>query len=196
MTEQKGKQPAPPVSAEELERNLATGGHYFQEALALRAHHRFARDNARPPTVTAQELALVRHRRGTNPLDLANANPEHIAWCLFTARHDLHNDALAVLKVIPNITVKEWQVLQAIYHNNYHDSGGPDTPIWSDCINDSARPSGIEGKALGGIVASLHRKGLVLIGGYVRDEQTIALTVEGQACVEARSPAGTYGASR
>lgn len=69
------------------------------------------------------------------------------------------------------ITDNERKVLAAIKHN-YFAAGnfGDDAPwIWSDCINDSDKPSGIEGKTLSGICGSLATKGLVETDGHKRD---------------------------
>jgi hypothetical protein len=65
------------------------------------------------------------------------------------------------------ITANETAVLLSIAHNYFGD--GPGTEIWADCINDSSKPSGIEGKALSGVVASLAKKGLIVCSGNSRD---------------------------
>jgi len=66
-----------------------------------------------------------------------------------------------------NLTENEIKVLNAICHNFYGD--GPGDHIWSDSINDSHKPSGIEGKALSGVVSSLTQKGMVETGGDKKD---------------------------
>jgi len=66
-----------------------------------------------------------------------------------------------------NLTENEIKVLNAICHNFYGD--GPGDHIWSDSINDSHKPSGIEGKALSGVVSSLCQKGMVETGGDKKD---------------------------
>ena len=67
-------------------------------------------------------------------------------------------------------TVKEQAVLVAIYWNFYGNCGISertgreqrlDSPVWSDCINHSSKPSGVEGRSLPGVVSSLAKKGLV-----------------------------------
>ena len=78
-------------------------------------------------------------------------------------------------------TTLENKVLLAIGFNDYGD--GPGTEIWADCINDSRRPSGIEGKALSGVVASLKKKGLVHCYGDGRDAG-IRMTETGIAAFE------------
>lgn len=65
------------------------------------------------------------------------------------------------------ITTLENKVLLAIGFNNFGD--GPGTEIWADCINDSGRDSGIEGKTLSGVVANLKKKGLIDCYGKGRD---------------------------
>ena len=80
-----------------------------------------------------------------------------------------------------NITENERRVLEAIAHNHYGDT--PGDPIWSDSINDSERPSGIEGRKLSGVCASLEKKGLT-VTGYI-DAPVIALTEAGAALINA-----------
>lgn len=75
-----------------------------------------------------------------------------------------------------NLTENEIAVLMAIYANNFH--GDPDGPIWADCINDSALPSGLEGKALAAVCSNLAQKGLITTEGTGRDS-TITLTPAG-----------------
>lgn len=72
----------------------------------------------------------------------------------------------------------EIKVLTAVLHNYFHD-GAQDFDkingyVWSNCINDSDKPSGIEGKQLSGVVASLCRKKLLNSDG-----ECVALTKEG-----------------
>lgn len=60
------------------------------------------------------------------------------------------------------ITEQERRVLDAIAHNYFLDGDEPlGKAVWSNCINDSDKPSGVEGKALSGIVSSLVQKKLV-----------------------------------
>ena len=67
----------------------------------------------------------------------------------------------------PALTSSEYKVLRAIAFNEFGD--GPGTDIWADCINGSKYPSGIEGKALSGVVASLAKKGFIRSEGTGRD---------------------------
>lgn len=76
------------------------------------------------------------------------------------------------------VTQNEYKVLRAILRNNFHNMSGAWTigsEIWSDCINDSQEPSGIEGKTLSAVVSSLSQKGLVKKFG----PDVVALTAEG-----------------
>jgi len=63
------------------------------------------------------------------------------------------------------LTENEKRVLLAIKYNYYQPDNGEgidfNGSIWSDSINDSNRPSGINGKELSGVVGSLAKKGLV-----------------------------------
>lgn len=86
-----------------------------------------------------------------------------------------------------NLTQNESKVLKTILTNDFTMSNGaiPATYegtdwIWSDCINDSASPSGIEGKSLSGVVSSLCKKGLVVVDGISRDA-CVSLTEAGFA---------------
>ena len=69
--------------------------------------------------------------------------------------------------ITTDLTTSEYKVLRAIAFNDFGD--GPGTDIWADCINGSRYPSGIEGKALSGVVASLAKKGFVRCHGTGRD---------------------------
>ena len=62
-----------------------------------------------------------------------------------------------------NITSNELKVLQSIATNFFGQQVGD--PVWADCINDSHKPSRIEGKALSGVCASLAKKGLIETDG-------------------------------
>jgi len=55
------------------------------------------------------------------------------------------------------ITDSEYAVLQSLYNNHYGDHG---SCTWAWAVNHSEKPSGIEGKALSGVVGSLCKKGL------------------------------------
>ena len=69
--------------------------------------------------------------------------------------------------ITTDLTTNEYKVLRAIAFNDFGD--GPGTDIWADCINESRYPSGIEGKALSGVVASLAKKGFIRCEGKGRD---------------------------
>ena len=69
--------------------------------------------------------------------------------------------------ITTDLTTGEYKVLRAIAFNDFGD--GPGTDIWADCINGSKYPSGIEGKALSGVVASLAKKGFIRSEGTGRD---------------------------
>lgn len=71
-----------------------------------------------------------------------------------------------------NVTPSEKAVLIALRDNYYGDV------TWTNCINDSDSPSGIEGKALSGVVASLSKKRLVIADG-----ETVGLTNLGMTIV-------------
>jgi hypothetical protein len=70
------------------------------------------------------------------------------------------------------VTTNEAKVLKSILTNDFTMSNGriPEKFegtdwIWSDCINDSRYPSGINGKALSGVVSSLCQKNLIQSDG-------------------------------
>lgn len=76
------------------------------------------------------------------------------------------------------VTANELKVLLAIRHN-WFSSGDPvGCEVWSLQIDDSNEPSGLAGRTLSGVCASLAKKGLVKTSGSGR-EQTIALTQAG-----------------
>tara|TARA_R110002020_G_scaffold130222_2_gene291399 strand:- start:248 stop:562 length:315 start_codon:yes stop_codon:yes gene_type:complete len=92
------------------------------------------------------------------------------------------------------LTESETKVLIALATNHY---GGLDDhdPTWSACcvgwrdsINDSSFPSGIEGKALSGVVGSLSKKGLLTSEWYENDLYSLWLTKEGVAAAEELRP--------
>ena len=58
-----------------------------------------------------------------------------------------------------NVTENEKAVLLAIKYNYFGSY------TWANCINDSDKPSGIEGKRLSGVVSSLSKKGFVYVEG-------------------------------
>lgn len=74
------------------------------------------------------------------------------------------------------ITEKEQAVLISILHNMFNETGLD--PVWAECLNDSRRPSGIEGKTLSGVCASLAKKDLVICYGKGSDS-CVTLTKQG-----------------
>lgn len=66
-----------------------------------------------------------------------------------------------------DLTENEKKVLKSIYYNFFGNS--PGDWVWSDCINESKFPSGLHGKTLSGVVASLAKKNLVYCDGRGRD---------------------------
>lgn len=76
-----------------------------------------------------------------------------------------------------NVTDSEYKVLRALRTNHYGDAG--ETETWTSCINDADEPSGITGKSLSGVIASLNKKGLVKSYEDGRDS-TVCLTNEGR----------------
>jgi hypothetical protein len=64
---------------------------------------------------------------------------------------------MSTLEIIATLTANETAVLKSLAFNNYGDGG---SDVWSWAINDSSEPSGIEGKALSGVVASICKKGI------------------------------------
>ena len=88
----------------------------------------------------------------------------------------------SVAAVILNLTPSELAVLKSLAFNDYGDGG---SEVWSWAINDSGEPSGIEGKALAGVVSSICKKGLYKqadAGG--RDGSYLARTVLGDKVIE------------
>ena len=72
------------------------------------------------------------------------------------------------------ITDSERKVLRSLMTNHYGDSS-----TWADCINESDEPSGIEGKALSGVVASLSKKGLVACRSGCGESDTVDILPAG-----------------
>lgn len=79
-----------------------------------------------------------------------------------------------------NITANELAVLKALNSNHFGSAG---EWVWSNCINDSSSPSGIEGKALSGVVSSLCSKGLAQVDGNTGREACVRITPEGVAAL-------------
>jgi len=65
-------------------------------------------------------------------------------------------------------TDNEYAVLQSLAFNHYGDGG---SDVWSWAVNHSGKPSGIEGKALSGVVASICKKGIYKShSGYTKNK--------------------------
>jgi DNA-binding MarR family transcriptional regulator len=89
-----------------------------------------------------------------------------------------------------NLTENELAVVKALAFNNYSIGYCDDLEgaTWSEFINDSAAPSGIEGRSLSGVVSSLCQKGLIASSEYDRNEWTISWTEAGRAFVRQNVP--------
>ena len=71
-------------------------------------------------------------------------------------------------------TPKELEVLRAIIKSEFQDGNDPvNNPVWSWSCNPFAKKS-----SLGGVVASLKKKGLVTQGGE-GDDATLSITQRG-----------------
>lgn len=81
-----------------------------------------------------------------------------------------------------NFTANEMAVLQALAFNNFSVGMCDDFQgaTWSDCINDSEKPSGIQGRSLSGVVSSLCQKGYITSAEYDTNEWTISWTDMGR----------------
>lgn len=80
-----------------------------------------------------------------------------------------------------NVTQNELAVLKAL-NGNFFSNESCDW-VWSNCINDSNAPSGIEGKTLSGVVSSLCAKGLAEVDGNTGRDACIRLTEAGLAAI-------------
>lgn len=86
-----------------------------------------------------------------------------------------------------HITSNEMKVLRTVCRNDFTGANGAlpknyseaSDWIWSDCINESRFPSGIEGRALSGVVSSLCQKGLLQIDGNSGRDACVRLTEQG-----------------
>lgn len=74
------------------------------------------------------------------------------------------------------VTNNEYKVLRSLLTNDFGDRGDGPTYAWA--INDSDEPSGITGKSLSGVVASLSKKGLVKCEQW-GDDGTVQITEAG-----------------
>ena len=75
-------------------------------------------------------------------------------------------------------TEKEKAVLKSMAFNHY----GEGTCTWSWAMNESREPSGIKGKELSGVIASLVKKGMFSVEGTGR-EGSINTTPAGWAAM-------------
>ena len=81
------------------------------------------------------------------------------------------------------LTESEFAVLQSLAFNYYGDGG---SDVWSFAVNDSDKPSGLTGKILSGVVASICKKGLYKVadaGG--KDGSYLGRTILGDQVVQA-----------
>jgi hypothetical protein len=122
--------------------------------------------NKRADTRTAKAAAKPAKRTKTPEIAALVAKAE-TSW-----------EALGAERV--KVTDKQRAVLRAILHNTFHDASPladrAEVQVWVNLINDSEAPSGIEGKALAGVVSGLVQKQLVFTDG-----ECIALTLAGHA---------------
>ena len=88
-----------------------------------------------------------------------------------------------------NVTPKEMAVLMAIRFNDFGNGDNLDgSEVWADCINDSRFPSGVEGKSLSSIIASLNKKGLVVSNGHKGRDACVSLTEAAAAVFNVAEP--------
>lgn len=74
-------------------------------------------------------------------------------------------------------TQNETAVILALATNDFGNQAGD--WVWANSINDARKPSGIEGKALSGVVSSLVQKGLVETDGNTGRDACVRLTETG-----------------
>lgn len=72
-----------------------------------------------------------------------------------------------------NLTEKETAVITSLIYNAYGDEDGG---VWSGSVNDSRKPSGIEGKELSGVIGSLCKKGLLSSEEYEPGQDVLWFT--------------------
>lgn len=82
------------------------------------------------------------------------------------------------------LTDNEKAVMRALANNHYGTDGDG---VWSWAVNESATPSGIEGKALSGVVGSLVKKGLISSEEYERNEWVIWMKPAGAEYIKANN---------
>jgi hypothetical protein len=87
-----------------------------------------------------------------------------------------------------HLTDYERQVLQAISTNYFAMSDEPEW-VWSDSIKECSSECTVPDRSMGGVVASLVKKGLVLSDGWGGREACVKLTAAGAA---AATPAPTH----
>ena len=83
-------------------------------------------------------------------------------------------------------TENEYAVLQSLAFNHYGDGG---SDVWSWAVNDSQKPSGLTGKTLSGVVASICKKGLYTSHSFgKKDDDFLGRTALGDKVVEILFP--------
>jgi len=65
-------------------------------------------------------------------------------------------------EVAARLTPKERAVVLRMFTHEMHDTQGPDSPIWADCIDPVP---GVPRTSVPGVVSSLNRKGLMVSSG-------------------------------
>jgi hypothetical protein len=80
-----------------------------------------------------------------------------------------------------NLTQNEIAVLRSLANNDYGTEGDG---VWSWAVNHSLTPSGIEGKALSGVVSSLCAKGVISSQEYERNENVIYMNPVGKELIQ------------
>ena len=79
-----------------------------------------------------------------------------------------------------NLTNSEIAVLKSLANNYYGEQGDG---VWSFAINESSTPSGLEGKALAGVVGSLCKKGMIVSEEYEKNEWVIYMRPPGAVAI-------------
>lgn len=80
-------------------------------------------------------------------------------------------------EIFNNLTFNEKAVMKSLFFNNYGDGG---CGVWEWAVNDSQYKSGIDGKALSGVISSLCKKGIYKSEEYERNENVLYLTTLGR----------------
>lgn len=89
-------------------------------------------------------------------------------------------------------TAKELAVLIAIAESEYRDGQPLDAPVWSGSRSNRGSPGtthlcavGVSRRGMGGVFASLQKKGLISIQDYDRVSSCVSLTESGIAAYQA-----------